>query len=247
MKPLAIIPVFNEADILPWTIKHLKEQGCEVYVLDNWSRDGSTHKAFLADCEFEHWPAEPQDVYDWTGILKRCEEIAIEQCGSGRWVMVNDADEIRRSPDTLPLDVTMRWLTECGFNAVEFHQFHFWPIDNGWTPEKDPEQYFRHYSEDAPGWQHVKAWFQVPDRSVDLHTAGGHQAFFKEMRVCDAPFYLKHYPIRSQQHGEKKILRERLPRYPQAELARGWHVHYNEFRGERPSFLKDPKELKEWK
>ena len=39
MRPLAIIPAYNESDILPAVLKHLDEQGCDVYVLDNWSTD----------------------------------------------------------------------------------------------------------------------------------------------------------------------------------------------------------------
>ena len=39
MRPLAIIPVYNESDILPAVLKHLDQQGCDVYVLDNWSTD----------------------------------------------------------------------------------------------------------------------------------------------------------------------------------------------------------------
>src|SRR6185503_527627 len=37
----AFMTVFNEADILPWTIRHLIEQGVAVYVIDNWSTDDS--------------------------------------------------------------------------------------------------------------------------------------------------------------------------------------------------------------
>ena len=37
----AFMCVFNEADILPWTLKHLIDQGVQVHVIDNWSTDGS--------------------------------------------------------------------------------------------------------------------------------------------------------------------------------------------------------------
>ena len=37
----AFMCVFNEADILPWTLKHLIDQGVDVHVIDNWSTDGS--------------------------------------------------------------------------------------------------------------------------------------------------------------------------------------------------------------
>ncbi len=38
---VAFIPVYNEADIIESTIRHLGESGVQVYVLDNWSNDGT--------------------------------------------------------------------------------------------------------------------------------------------------------------------------------------------------------------
>ncbi len=207
--------------------------------------DFSVAAAYCNQVEVERWPAEPPTVYDWTGILKRCEEIALEHCGTGRWVMVNDADEIRRGLWDLTLADSFAALRP-GFNAAAFTVSHFWPIDNGWTPQADPERYFRHYSGDGPEWTHIKAWFQQPGKRVNIHTSGGHTADFPGRYCYPIPFMLKHYPIRSQQHGERKVLRERLARFSPAEIARGWHVHYNQFRTENPNFLRDPKELKEW-
>jgi hypothetical protein len=38
---------------------------------------------------------------------------------------------------------------------------------------------------------------------------------------------LKHYPVRSQKHGERKIFRERRARWNPEEKAKGWHDHYD--------------------
>jgi hypothetical protein len=43
-------------------------------------------------------------------------------------------------------------------------------------------------------------------------------------------FLLKHYPIRSQAHGEQKVLRERKPRWDAGERRRGWHFQYDHIR-----------------
>jgi hypothetical protein len=40
-------------------------------------------------------------------------------------------------------------------------------------------------------------------------------------------FLLKHYPVRSQKHGEKKVFRERKARWNPEERAKGWHTHYD--------------------
>ena len=55
-------------------------------------------------------------------------------------------------------------------------------------------------------------------------------------RVFPYKFLLRHYPIRSQAHGERKILHERRQRWDPAERARGWHVQYDHY-GDAPSFL----------
>ena len=101
MRPLAIIPAYNESDILPAVLKHLDEQGCDVYVLDNWSTDLSPDFISGLGPNVERWPAERPAMYDWTGILRRIEEIALER-GAGRWVILHDADEIRRAPEQWP-------------------------------------------------------------------------------------------------------------------------------------------------
>ena len=39
MKVLAIVCAYNEADIIGWTVRHLKRQGCGVLVIDCQSTD----------------------------------------------------------------------------------------------------------------------------------------------------------------------------------------------------------------
>jgi DNA repair exonuclease SbcCD ATPase subunit len=54
-------------------------------------------------------------------------------------------------------------------------------------------------------------------------------------------FLLRHYPIRSQAHGERKVFRERKTRFA-AERAQQWHIQYDRLR-EGDSFLRDPAAL----
>jgi glycosyltransferase involved in cell wall biosynthesis len=247
MRPLAIIPIYNEADILPAVLTHLEQQGCDVYVLDNWSTDLSHELVTRLGDNVERWPAERPTNYEWTAILTRIEEIALER-GKGRWVILHDADEIRRVPtdwSTLTLEKALEIVSITGYNAVHFRVRTFVPTDNLWTAGADPERHFRyHRSEHVDhGIPHVKAWFQGEDR-VDLHTHGGHQVMFPDRHVCPHPFILKHYPIRSQEHGERKVLKERFPRYPEQERSKRWHVQYDEYvAASTPSFVVDAKEL----
>jgi hypothetical protein len=79
-----------------------------------------------------------------------------------------------------------------------------------------------------PGhFRQAKAWLQGTER-VDLASSGGHEAKFPAAKDFPYRFLLKHYPIRSQEQGLRKTLKERLERfspYERGELK--WHTHYN--------------------
>jgi hypothetical protein len=53
---------------------------------------------------------------------------------------------------------------------------------------------------------------------------------------------MKHYPIRSQAHGERKVFTERANRWNEAERSLGWHRQYDEI-GTTGSFLRDAASL----
>ena len=55
-------------------------------------------------------------------------------------------------------------------------------------------------------------------------------------------FLLKHYPIRSQEHGQLKILAQRRQRWAPEERARGWHVQYDHI-DDSTSFVWDARAL----
>jgi hypothetical protein len=72
----------------------------------------------------------------------------------------------------------------------------------------------------------VKAWKNRAP--VDLAGRAGHEARFPGRRVFPYKFELKHYPIRSQAHGERKIFRDRVPRWDPRERRLAWHVQYDD-------------------
>ena len=71
----------------------------------------------------------------------------------------------------------------------------------------------------------MKCWKKTA--AIDLVTSGGHDARFDGRRVFPIRFLARHYPIRSQTHGQRKVFEERKPRFAQEERARGWHVQYD--------------------
>jgi glycosyltransferase involved in cell wall biosynthesis len=258
MKVLAIIPVYNEADILPGVLRHLHSQGVDTYVIDNWSNDATWELPDrpLATAGYEFFPTHPVHIYQWERILHRAEEVALQFSGQYDWMMLHDADEIRRwnswGEKTLTLSQAIEEVDDGGWNVINFKVYTFPPVDNGWTGGSDPETYFTHYRPDS-GYDHVrqeKCWKVYPGISVDLATAGGHRAGYSHSpytprKVCPHQFILKHYPIRSQSHGERKVFEERQKRWHLGERGKRWHTQYD---GIEPghNFLANKEDLVEW-
>jgi len=250
MKVLCIISCFNEQDIIPWTVRHLKRQGCDVLVIDCESTDGTAELATSAGAVVMSYHAPP---VSWHALLGLVEKVAAQS--DADWIMHCDADELRYS--NFP-GKTLAQAFQCvqayGFNAVDFQVLTFHPTGPLTAPRdapypfdgsQDPEQYFRYYSGDPLNQRigQVKAWRNVG--RVSLAASGGHQVQFPGRRVYPVKFLSKHYPIRSQAHGERKVFEERKW-LDQSQGRKDWHVQYD---GIVPgdSFLKDPKCLMEWK
>jgi glycosyltransferase involved in cell wall biosynthesis len=255
MSTIAFIPVFNEADILPWTLMHLAQQGVDVYILDNWSTDESLEivRQNRNLVGFESFPrfrtAGGCELYQWRATLERIEQLSKEAGCGYRWCMLHDADEIRRSPvpDETLNDMFTR-VAEEGYNQVGFKCITFRAIDDTWDVAQEhasPEEAFRMYDPTVLDARlpHIKAWRAG---QVELSSSGGHHAHVWHAQVYPTPAILKHYPIRSTSHGRRKVLRERLPRYMADERAQKWHVQYDRIAAGQ-NWLADPATLLEYK
>jgi glycosyltransferase involved in cell wall biosynthesis len=231
---LAIIPLFNERDIIAATINHLIQQGVDVHVIDNWSSDGSFEivkalsKTYEKRITFERFPEKDSGVYEWERILRHVVEISHLK-SRYKWIMLNDADELRWSP--WPRHTLMEGLSfvdSLGYNAVDFTVFNFIPIKDGFSEKKDPIRFF-HYGEfptDESYFVQIKSWKNQPN--VDLTSSGGHHISFPLQKIYPLKFFLGHYPLRSEKQAKDKIFRYRRQRFNQSELKKGWHNQYDE-------------------
>ena len=243
MRIRAYICSYNEADIIGWVIGHLISQGVEVFLLDNWSTDQTwdiAHSFPLAGSEW--FPSSgPTGVYEWERMLGRVGELS--QASGADWCSLHDADEIRRSPflGTTLAEGIARVDSE-GYTAINHQCFNFQPVDNGYSG--DPEGYFRHYVTEFKGGDRiqVKTWKNLRGSKP---ICGGHMVNFPGVRISPDMFILKHYPIRSQHHGETKVFQWRRPRWSPSEKARNWHVQYDNVRPGH-NFLARPEALKHW-
>lgn len=244
-RAVAILIVYNEQDVMGPTIQKLVDEGVGVYIIDNWSTDRTPEivKQFEGKglVGMERFPAESSEVFPFVALLRRVADLAVEL--KADWYIHADADERRSSPWP---GVSLRdafWLVDrAGFNAIDHTVINYRPVDNGFQPGTDYERYFRYFEMGRTSdlLIQVKTWKNVGP--VNLDRWAGHQAAFPGRRVFPYKFLVKHYPIRSQEHGEQKVFRERGARWDKHELARGWHIQYDAVRPEQ-SFLRDPAEL----
>jgi glycosyltransferase involved in cell wall biosynthesis len=220
------MPVLNEADILPWSIRHLQAQGVKVHVIDGWSTDGSLDIASELGATVEKFPqAGPESKQVCSAILNRIEQLAAKSPAD--WCYYTDADEIRRAPqagETL-VDAIKRVDAE-GWNVVDHQAFTFIPQDEGYRGQESPEVYFRYFTDSDGRWTHISQQKLWKNDAGITFTEGGHKLARENKRLCPEKFSLKHFPWRSRAHAEAKI-RERLERRCIAEHAQGWGVHYD--------------------
>jgi hypothetical protein len=249
---VALLSAYNEGDIISPVIGHLIDNGVDVYLIDNRSSDDTVAEAarwigkgLLKIEEFpEHEPAPGETLpFDWTAILRRKEELAQEL--DADWFLHHDADEFREAPfPGMKLRDAIQWVDRLGYNCIDFRVFNFPPTDDRFQPGSDPREHFRYWEEAAEfDRRQLKAW-KNPGRPVSLVPSGGHEVGVPDRRVFPIPFLLRHYPIRGQAHGVRKVFSERRGRFVDRERARAWHIQYDAIADESHDFLADPARLR---
>lgn len=251
---VAIISSFNEEDIISSTIAHLVDQGVDVYLIDNRSTDDTVARARpwlnkgLISIEVfpqEAPPAGAPHIFSLGAILARKEKLANEL--SADWFINHDADEFREAPwPGMTLREAIRWVDRLGYNCIDFRVLNFPPLGDGLQPGVDPLSHFTHWEEPFVQDSLQRRCWKAQRIPASLVSSGGHEARFPDRRVFPIRFLMRHYPIRSQKHGERKIFAERKNRFDEGERAKGWHVQYDSISDERHSFLGDPAKLRRY-
>jgi hypothetical protein len=246
---IALLAAYNEGDIISSVIGHLVDNGVDVYLIDNRSTDSTVSEArkWLGKglLEIETFPektplGEPLP-FDWTAILGRKEHLA--ETLDADWFLHHDADEFREAPwPGMKLADAIHWVDRLGYNCIDFRVFNFPPIDDQFSGG-DPREHFRYWEQAADFDQHQLKCWKNPRGPVSLIPSGGHEVGLPNRRVFPIPFLLRHYPIRGQAHGRRKVFSERRGRFLDRERARQWHIQYDGIE-ESHSFLSDPATLR---
>ena len=225
---VALMSAHNEADVIGAVVRSLNEQGIRIHLIDDGSSDDTVRVAESASVpgllSVEHRPPGP--TFNWEAILERKEELAVSL--DADWFIHHDADEFRESPWLgLSLSEAIGEVDRLEYNAIDFEVLQFRPVDDSFEPGGDVRRQLLGYQRSDP-WDRlqIKCWKRT-GQSVDLRTSGGHAAAFVGRRIFPVRFLLRHYPIRSESHGRRKIFSERLARFAPAERERNWHVQYD--------------------
>lgn len=242
---VAIISAYNEGDIIYHVIGDLIENGVSVYLLNHNSSDETVSEAsrwlgrglieienFPSD---SNYPKENNNEYVWKDILKRKEELSF--LINADWYIHADADEFRESPwVNMNLLEAITYVDELGYNAIDFNLLQFRPTNNDFM-KGDVREYLQYFEEgeDFNAYQ-IKAWknLGVP---INLPEFGGHEVNFPNRKIFPIPFILRHYPIRNEEHGLRKIFQERIPRFNEKEKSMGWHIQYDSISKDYPKIL----------
>lgn len=233
---ISIIAAHNEGDVIYHVIGDMINQGIQVYFIDHCSTDNTVEEAskWLRKglIHIEHFPEDAGYAYEnktryiWRDILKRKEELALIL--DADWFIHHDADEFRESPwSDLSLYEAIKIVNNLGYNAIDFKILNFRPINNLFQEGSDVRDFLKYFEwgEEANKVQ-TKAWKKQTTR-IDLESSGGHEARFSNRQVFPIQFLLRHYPVRSQSHGEKKVFKERQQRFDKREKEAGWHIQYD--------------------
>jgi 2-polyprenyl-3-methyl-5-hydroxy-6-metoxy-1,4-benzoquinol methylase len=247
-KVVALMAVYNEEDVIYYSINKLIEQKIYVYVLDNWSTDKTSdilkyfkNNPYFIGCERFPFtqPNENDNKFNFAQILERKEELSSSL--DANWFIHCDADEIRESPwEELSLRDAIQYVDQMGYNAIDHTVINFHPIDNTFT-SGDFEKHFKYFDFGIYHGGFIKTWKKT-DQRINLLNSGGHDAQFNNRKVAPFKFLVKHYPLRSQMHAERKIFLERKPRFMEELKNKGWHIQYNGINN-GDSFLRNPNEL----
>lgn len=244
LRVIGLMAVYNEEDILEQTISYTLSQGLELIVLDNGSSDRSHEIAMAYQAHGVLCVRRVvTETYQWAFLLDTMSEWAREF--GADWAVLIDADTFLESPYSgLSLREAIQQEARAGYNVIRFNNFEFWPTQVDPADEPDIRRRITYYTFNDDHQE--KAWTHIP--GVNISRAGGHQVLFpEEVKKAVSPrrFVMRHYKVRSYQHGLKKVFKERLPRFlgePQ-----GWHIQYDWMTYSKECFVRDPIRLTQYK
>jgi glycosyltransferase involved in cell wall biosynthesis len=217
----AVLAIHNEEAYLANCLRHLGRNGIDFVIIDNGSSDASAE--IYQRREFAANLVDVQDLL-FTGFFSLSEQLQrkmeiISELHTD-WVVHLDADEVMHSyREGETLNEALSRLDAAGWNAVNFDEFVFLPIEHDYVPDVPGHQPISHYYFFQPfSPRLLRAWKKAGGFSLAEH--GGHLLEGAGLRLAPEHLALRHYMVRSQDHAFAKYT-TRI--FAADDLARGWH------------------------
>lgn len=141
MRILNVITCYNEIDYLPYVVEYYQDQGIDLYIIDNYSTDGTYEWAL------EHnIPCHRVDTkgIDYQNILQLV-QLAVIHFLKPDWVIFGGGDRYIVTP-SMPLKALVKSCDDQGFNVIKCRRLDF--CDTGEERIKaHPLKLFYHYIE----------------------------------------------------------------------------------------------------
>lgn len=247
-KVLAIIHIYNENDVIFKLLEYLLGQELDVYIIDNWSDDGSYEivenfrKRFPERIFLDRFPEEgPSEFYEWYNQLEKTEEISKKL--SYDWYIHYDADEMRISPwENVTLRQAIYHIDKLGYNLIENTVIDFKLTENSDESIFMRDTYFD-FGHRISHFMQIKTWKKT--EYINLRDSGGHFAVVRNPKIFPLKILNRHYPFRNVEQAFKKVFEYRKPRFEKEHKERGWHGHYDLIQ-EKKDFIQDPINLLKW-
>jgi glycosyltransferase involved in cell wall biosynthesis len=243
MKIIGLMRVYNEADILEENLNYLEKQGINLILLDGYSTDGSYEiaKKFLKKNIIK---LKQQKKSTFSVIKLNTYLLKLIQEFNPDWVIWIDADEFLESPfRNLNLKEAIEQEARNDYNVIQFNHFKFWPTNKDPMDESNVRARLKFYS--WVGDYRFKAWKWYPSTTYDDHKPTFPNKI--EKKISPTKFVMRHYQIRSYEHGLRKIFEERMKRFDPQEKKMGWHKQYDYYIPEKNLFVIDSSKLTEYK
>jgi glycosyltransferase involved in cell wall biosynthesis len=218
----AILAIRNEAAVLGNCLRHLVRNGVRVALIDNDSTDASAD--IYRAAEFAPHIVEVRRL-PFTGAFSlRAQldaKLAVAGSLDGGWILHVDADEMMHSyrPGETLAEGLAR-LGEAGWNAVNFDEFVFLPIERDYASDVEgfPDLSLYYFHEPTTP-RLMRAW--RAGHGFSMAESGGHTLAGPGLRLAPESFALRHYMFRSQAHAREKYV-DRA--FDPGDLRLGWHA-----------------------
>jgi len=225
MKIVAMVPLFNDVDIIAEVLNHIISEGVEPVVLDNGSTDGSYEicQEFFKNGQIELHRFETKDQQT-IETLRKLYDMALVK--SPDWIIKNDSDEFLESEKKdLTLKEAITKIDSEGYNLIQFDVFNFFITGKDDSSIKSVKERMKYYSFNYDFT--YRAWKYHPGILPEI--IAGHLPIFpadQKYRIWPKKFALRHYSFRNKEQAEKKI-KDRLSRNNSTiETKLDWHIHY---------------------